>query len=141
MKSPSSCLLNECARSSSLLAVLLAVMLAGAGRAGRAEEIWTEGESARSSAVTEHSWYSSVKKGLLSGGKWLSHFGERDGTADYDVEAKTGGRYTFWIRANPIQAALSYRLNRGDWAKVDFSKPIDSINIAADNKPDLRFVA
>jgi hypothetical protein len=121
--------------------VLLAVMFAGAGTAGRAEEIWIEGESPRSSAVTEHSWYSSVKKGLLSGGKWLSHFGERDGTADYDVEVKTGGRYTLWLRANPIQAALAYRWNGKDWVEVDFEKRIDNLNIAADDRPDLRYVA
>ena len=52
------------------------------------------------------------------------------------------GAYTFWIRANPVGSPkLDYQLNGGDWAPVDFSGKTDLINIAKDNKPDLRFIA
>ena len=44
--------------------------------------------------------------------------------------------------ANPVKSKLSYSLNDGDLTEIDFSgEHIGQTNIAADGKPDLRFVA
>jgi hypothetical protein len=107
-----------------------------------ADLIWIEGEDAASETMLQHGWYDSVKKGELSGGEWLSHFGDGDmPVAEFEVEAAASGKRTLWLRANPVGAALSVRLNGGDWQKVDLSKNEQNTNIAADGKPDLRFVA
>ena len=42
---------------------------------------------------------------------------------------------------NPVQAKLSYRLNDGPLTPIDVDKGLESTNIAADGKPDLRFLA
>jgi hypothetical protein len=46
-----------------------------------------------------------------------------------------------WVRANPVQAKLWYRLNDGPLTPIDVEKGLESTNIAADGKPDLRFLA
>lgn len=125
-----------CARS-----ILSAVLLSGAPAWAAPDGIWVEGEAAASAEVVRHSWYRSVKKDLLSEGDWLAHFGERDGIARYEVRAPAAGRYVLWVRANPIQSSLSYRLGEGDWTAIDTRKARDSMNIADDDKPDLRFLA
>jgi hypothetical protein len=103
--------------------------------------IWIEGEAAKSNTMTKHGWYGDVKKGLLSGGAWLSSFGGRVGIAEYDLDAPSEGDYTFWVRANPIAASLSYKL-AGDWVKIDLGKDqYENTNIAANNAPDMRFIA
>lgn len=104
--------------------------------------IWVEGESAASSDMKGHGWYDSVKETELSGGRWLSHF--RSGVqpvATYRVRAEEACAHEFWVRANPIQAAMSYRLNGGSWTAVSFEKREQHLNIASDGKPDMRFVA
>ncbi len=105
--------------------------------------IWIEGESATSTNTTPHSWYAGqVNKAQLSGGEFLSNFGPDEGHAEYQFQAPKEGSYTFWIRANPVgNPQLEYQLNGGDWKQVDFSAKTDVINIASDNKPDLRFIA
>ena len=68
--------------------------------------------------------------------------GPQEGRADYQFNAAEAGTYTFWIRANPIgDPKLDYQLNGGDWIPIDFKNATDLINIAKDNKPDLRFIA
>jgi hypothetical protein len=108
----------------------------------RAETVWIEGESPSRSAVTRHPWYSQVKADALSGGAWLSHFDEaREGRAAYDFDIKTGGTYAVWIRANPFSARLFVAIDATREVPVDFSRDVlESINIAADGKPDLRFL-
>ena len=106
------------------------------------ELIWIEGEDADSSTMRGHGWYDSVKKPELSGGAWLSHFhaGEMP-QAQYSFDASEAGEHAFWIRANPIGAAMSIRINGGAWQSVSFDKKEQNVNIASDGKPDLRFVA
>ena len=78
----------------------------------------------------------------LSGGDFISNFGPQEGLASYRFDAAQAGSYTFWIRANPVgDPKLDYRLDEGNWTPVDFKSPADLINIASDNKPDLRFIA
>ena len=114
----------------------------GFGLSGAAELVWVEGESAGESSMRRHGWYDSVKKAELSGDEWLSHFGEGVApVARYSVEVEDGGSYAFWVRANPVGAAMSVRWNGGSWGAVNFKGALENTNIASDGKADLRFVA
>jgi hypothetical protein len=86
-------------------------------------------------------WYDQVKRDQLSGGDLISNFHDQPGEASYRFNAPAAGEYALWVRANPIQAKLSYRLNDGSWTPIDVDRGLDSTNIAADGKPDLRFLA
>jgi hypothetical protein len=105
--------------------------------------IWVEGESATTRQVTINSWYDGqIKKDLLSGGAWLTNFGSPDdGTAAYQVTVATAGTYFFWVRCNPIGSALSYQINGGAPVEIDMSHPVDTVNLASNDAPDLRFLA
>ena len=71
-----------------------------------AQTIWVEGERPARSTMNRHPWwYDQVKKDQLSGGDWISNFSEeKEGEAEYVVEIPKPAVYSFWIRANPIQA-------------------------------------
>lgn len=105
--------------------------------------VWIEGEAARGSTFKPHNWYSdAVKKDQLSGGNWLSTFdGPANAAATWDVEIPRAATWTLWLRANPIQAGLDWRIDGGDWRPVDVDRAQDRINLASDGKPDLRFVS
>lgn len=105
--------------------------------------VWIEGEAAISSNFKPHNWYSDqVKQDLLSDGKWLTTFdGPANATASWTVELPSDGLWTLWLRANPIQAGLDWRLDAGAWQTVAVDQAQDSLNLASDGKPDLRFVA
>lgn len=106
--------------------------------------IWVEGEKPAKSSMHRHPWwYDKVKHDELSGGDLISHFDEKTpGEASYAVTAPKAGAYDFWVRANPVQARLSYKLNDGPWTPIDLGKDQQgSTNIAEDGKPDLRFIA
>ena len=111
----------------------------------QAESIWIEGEKPSKSTMNRHPWwYDQVKKDHLSGGDWISNFDPKKlGEAEYSITAREGGKYEFWVRANPTLSTLSFRLNdKKDWTKVDFEKSAkEAVNIAADGKLDLRFIA
>lgn len=128
---------------SPFLTVVVSSMLALSLSAAEEDYVWVEGEDAFSSQVSPHPWYSEqVTKSMLSGGGWISQFTEAGvGTAQYQVELPKDGDWTLWVRANPIQAKLAYRLGSGEWTEVDMDKATDQQNIASDNKPDMRFVA
>ena len=108
-----------------------------------AESIWLEGENAQKKQVTRHSWYDGVKKDVLSGHEWLSHFNAKNpGFASYSFDVSKPGEYTFWIRANHVKSSLAFRLNGGQWQKIALDRnQRGAMNIARDNKPDLRFIA
>lgn len=107
-----------------------------------AGSIWVEGESAESKTVTRHGWYSSVKKDGLSGGELLTHWGGESGKAGYQVTIPADGNYALWVRANPVQSKLRIRVGDGKWLDPNLKAAShEQINIAGDNKPDLRFVA
>ncbi len=120
-----------------LLAAALAPLAASAAT------LWIEGENPVKSTMHRHPWwYDQVKKDTLSGGDWISNFDEKnEGTAEYTVEAPETGDYTFWVRANPL-GSLTYALDSAPWTPIDLKKDQrGQQNIAADNKPDLRFIA
>ncbi|KAA5544648.1 hypothetical protein FYK55_10085 [Roseiconus nitratireducens] len=129
-------------RSISLSVACLVLIFTSLSSARGEDFIWVEGEDAVDHSMKRHGWYDSVKKGELSGGEWLSHFGSGDmPVARFDVQADTAGDYEFWLRANPVGAAMAVRINGGDWRSVSFAKSQQQINLASDGKPDLRFVA
>ena len=132
-------------RRLSLPALLLATAaLPPAALAGGPDEdsIWVEGENATAKQVTPNAWYSeAVRKEQMSGGGWLSHFSPTsDGTARYDLSAAKDGDYVLWVRGNPVGAALAYQVDGGSWTEIDTSKATDLVNLAVDDKPDLRFL-
>ena len=104
--------------------------------------IWQEGEKPVRSTVKRHPWwYDKVKAGELSGGEWISHYSkEKPGETEYSVEVPAGGKYHFWVRANPVNTKLAYRVGSGVWVPIDTGAAIDRVNIAADGKADLRFI-
>jgi hypothetical protein len=122
--------------------LLLATVLLGTN-ATHAETIWIEGESAVVKEVTAHPWYNGVKKDLLSGGAWASHFDDKKpGKLEYDVTVPADGEYTFFIRANPVGAKLTYQIGDGASTDLDMTKgKSDMVNVADDDKPDVRFLA
>ena len=109
----------------------------------RGDVIWVEGEKAVRSTMHPHGWYDSIKQGELSEGGYVSNFHEKEpGLAWYVVTAPKSGAYEFWVRANPIAARLSYKINDTDWAEIEMAKGQEGmVNLAADDKIDLRFVA
>lgn len=110
--------------------------------AAMAGSIWVEGESAESKSVRKNGWYASVKTDGLSGGGLLSHWGGGPGKAGYQVSIPEDGKYALWLRANPVQAKLRVRVGPGKWLEPNLKAAShEQINIAGDNKPDLRFVA
>ena len=105
---------------------------------------WVEGESASRPQVSYNGWYDDVKKEVLSGGNWLSHFNEnQQGSAEYDIEIDQAAEYTLWVRANPVKSGLSYRIDKQEeWQAVDFASDTrGQLNIASNDAPDLRFIA
>ncbi len=121
---------------------VLALVAANAARQPEPQTIWIEGEDATVDRMNRHPWwYDKVDTSELSGGAWISNFktGQR-GMAEYRFESP-GGRTRFLLRANPANNQLQYRLNRGEWSDVPFDRATDRRNIAADGKPDLRFIA
>lgn len=104
--------------------------------------VWVEGEKAARSTIHRHPyWYDQVQRNQLSGGDLISNFHDEPGEASYCVNAPEAGDYVFWVRANPVQSKLSYRLNGGRWTEIDTKEPHESTNVAADQKIDLRFLA
>jgi hypothetical protein len=128
----------------SLRLLLAAVLAHGVAAAASAEAIWLEGEKPARASVTRHPWwYDQVKRDLLSGGDFISHWdAKRPGELEYRFGAASEGDRVFWVRANTTGTRLAYKLNGGDWTDIDLQQaPLDSVNIAGDGKVDVRFLA
>jgi hypothetical protein len=123
-------------------AACLLVLAALAPIPAHAAWIWVEGEKPAKAAVQRHPyWYDQVKRGEFSGGDFISNWGDRPGEVAYRARAASAGEYELWVRANPIQSKLSYRIGDGKWTAIDLEKgQRDTVNVAADDKPDLRFL-
>ncbi len=109
-----------------------------------AETIWIEGENPTQSTMHRHPWwYDQVKREAFSGGDFISNFDkDHPGEAEYQFTAVKAGAHELWIRANPVGSSMAYKLGDGQWTPIDLSKgAIGSENVAADGKPDLRFIA
>lgn len=123
---------------------ILICMLLLMSHSARAEWLWIEGEKPIRSTMNRHPWwYDQVKKDQLSGGDWISNFDpKKEGEASYKIESPVAGDFEFWVHANPTLSKLSYRLDDGEWVAIDLVKGArNPTNIAADGKPDLRFIA
>jgi hypothetical protein len=106
--------------------------------------IRVEGENPVAQTMHRHPWwYDQVKTNAFSGGGFISNFDTaRDGSADYEFDAPAGGMRDLWIHANPVQSQLFYALNGATESAVDFAHGlVGQENVAADGKPDLRFLA
>jgi hypothetical protein len=126
-------------KATAVLAVLVGITAEAHGA-----WIWMEGEEPSKASMNRHPWwYDQVKKQSFSGGDFISNFHEsKAGEAEYRFRAPQPGQYDFWVHANPVQAKLAYRLNDGKWTDIDLSKnQVGNTNVAADGKPDLRFIA
>ncbi len=110
----------------------------------QASVIWIEGEAPIRSTMHRHPWwYDLVKRDQFSGGDFISNFDEKQpGEAWYRFETAKAGDYEFWVRANPVQSRLFYRLNSDPWTEITLEKEQQgNVNVAADGKVDLRFLA
>ena len=122
--------------------IFLFLLLVSLGKLPAAS-VWIEGESAASSNAVKHSWYGGgVKKDLLSGGGFVSHFeAKQPAEMSYGFDAPEAGEYAFWMRVNPTQAKLSVEINGGAKTEISLKGAREIVNIASDGKPDLRFLA
>lgn len=123
---------------------LIFAALAMAPAMVRGQTIWVEGETPSRSTMTRHPWwYDKVKKDQLSGGDWISNWSDdQDGIAEYAIPVPATAHYKLWVRANPVGTKLDYMLGHGKWTPIDMaSEAIDTVNVADDDKPDLRFLA
>ncbi|HLL88887.1 MAG TPA: hypothetical protein VK324_06265 [Tepidisphaeraceae bacterium] len=128
-------------------AVILGLSLAGGtapvATAGAAY-VWVEAEQPAQSTMERHPWwYDRVKADELSGRDFISNWNDQPGEAAYRFLSPAAGTYEFWVRANPVgDAKLAYRLNdSADWLPIDLANDrTGDVNIAADDKPDLRFL-
>lgn len=105
--------------------------------------IWVEGEQPIKATMARHPWwYDKVKKDQLSGGDFISNWSpDKIGEAVYAVESPEAREYEFWVRANPVRTRLSYRIDGAGWNLIDMSGAIDTVNIADDDKIDVRYLA
>jgi len=105
--------------------------------------IWREGETADARDVTDHPWYGGqIDTDRLSGGAFVSHWDkDKAGWATYRVQVAEAGRYTLWVRASPVGAALSVQVDGGEWSAIDTGEREAMVNTASDGKADLRFLA
>ena len=109
----------------------------------RGETLWIEAEKPTKTNVVRHPWYSDVRRQLLSGGEFISHWdGKKAGEVEYVVQIAKEGSYDFWVRANPTGTSLSYQLGDGSLTAIDLTKDkFDVVNIAPKNALDIRFLA
>lgn len=102
--------------------------------------VWIEGEDAVASSFVKNSWYSGVRRELLSGGDWLSNYADSPGGAQWQFTIDEAGDYTWWVRCNPARSALAYSLDNGPLTTLDMSAdPRDRINLV--EALDHRFMA
>jgi hypothetical protein len=106
--------------------------------------VWVEGEKPEINHMNRHPWwYDQVKRDQFSGGDFISNFDkDKVGEAEYRFAVPSAGQYEFWVRANPLMSVLSYSLNDGSDTPIDLNREKrGEVNVAADDKPDLRFLA
>jgi hypothetical protein len=124
--------------------VISSVLYCGMVSILSAAHLWVEGESGRGENISRNGWYQSVRGEDLSGGEWLATYGGKiPAIATYNVTVPKTDTYHLWVRANPVQAIMSVQFNgKGAQHRVPISEnSIESLNIASDGKPDMRFVA
>ena len=129
-----------------ILVLLAAMFLFVTAGDNAVHSVWVEGEDAAEKSVTAHPWwYEQVKTGEFSGGAFLAHYDQsgKTGTALYRFEIPANGEYTFWMRVNTVAGpTLEFQFdNDGRWTALNLNDARDQINVAADDAPDMRFLA
>jgi hypothetical protein len=105
-----------------------------------AEPIWIEGEAPAKHDFVKHGWYDGVKKDAMSGGQWLSHYGNRPAEAVYKFTVAAGGDYTLWVRCNTTLVRQHYKIDDGAWVECDLkSNVLEEMMIS--ERPDHRSLA
>ena len=120
---------------------LSALALAALCGSASAASIWVEGEAPTKADVAKHNWYDAVKRDVLSGGDWLSHYGGKAGEASYDIEVAEAGDYAFFARLNPVASEPKWKLDAGAWTAVTTGTAQQQQNIAGNGALDHRFIA
>lgn len=119
---------------------VFALSLALAATARAEDIIWIEGEKPIKSTFKKHGWYDDVKKDVMSGGNWLSHYAGQPGEASYAVEIPKAGKYTFWVRCNNLYVTQHYKVDDGEWTLCDLTtEPREQMMISP--RPDHRNLA
>ena len=121
--------------------LLSATLCAALAASTHAASIWVEGEAPAKSSVQKHNWYDAVKRDVLSGANWLSHYGDKPGECSYEIEIAEAGDYSFFARLNPVASEPKWRLDGGAWTAVTTGTAQQQQNIAGDGKLDHRFIA
>ena len=118
-----------------------------------------EGENATSRTHRQNAWFDDVDPTELSGNAQIANFSEANqpgGWAEYDIAVPAGGKYRFWLRANP-GSGLLYAVNGSGWVKLDteainkedqarqrtkgyVARAQQRTNVAADGTHDARFM-
>lgn len=101
--------------------------------------IWIEGEKPAESTVTRHpGWYDQVPKSAFSNGDFISHFNETEfGEVQYSFSVPKEGNFNLWLRANPNETMIDYRINGGDWTNIPMDKAIQKFTLVG---WDMRFL-
>lgn len=119
------------------MGLLLALGLAHPART--ADWVWVEGEQPVEATVTRHpGWYDQVPRAAFSGSDFLSHFHDtQPGEAEYRFAAPAAGDYDFWVRANPHETQLDFRLNGGAWRALATTNAVQQFTLTG---WDMRFL-
>jgi hypothetical protein len=123
--------------------VLVLTLSHGLAVATVGQTVWVEGEKPTRSTMNRHPfWYDQVQKEKLSGGDWISNFDEtKPGAASYKVAIPKAGNYALWARLNPVKARVEFAIDGARPVAIDLGTDVlDTINLAAAQKPDLRFL-
>jgi Cellulase (glycosyl hydrolase family 5) len=104
--------------------------------------IWKEAEQPTQQQVERHPWwYDKVQANQLSGGQWMSHYSEtKTGSLTYQFGIPAAGKYSFWLRANPVGSKMTYSINDGPAQDINFQGALDQKNVADDQAMDHRFI-
>ncbi len=104
--------------------------------------IWIEATEAVVHDVTHHNWYNRLDRSHFSQETWVTHYdGSKPGILGYDMNVPLSGIYRLWVRANPSNTGLAWRLDDGDWQALDMQQSRERLNVAADGSLDHRFIA
>lgn len=106
-----------------------------------AATVWIEGEAPTKAEVVKQGWYDGVNKEILSGGNWLSHYGNRPGRAAYEFKVAEAGQYTIWARLNPVASKPAWSLDGAAATPVNLAEARGQQNVSPDGKVDHRFIA
>ena len=116
----------------SCLVVISFMSISGYVYAGKVPEyVWIEGENP-AAASFEWTEAGAEKSELLSKSRWLigkerKTLPDEGQTVAYDVQLKTAGRYTLWLRVGFewVRPNVAWRFDNGDWTRVGIAAALN----------------